>query len=256
MSVNFKVVIPARYASTRFPGKPLEDICGKPMLQHVYDCAIKSAAEQVIIATDDARIQSVAESFGAEVCMTSADHATGTDRLAEVALKYNWDIDDIVVNLQGDEPLTPVDILNQVASNLAQHPKAGIATLSSQIKSVEEINDPNIVKVVSDAEGYALYFSRAAIPFNRDVDLNSSNESSSQLCSHYHRHLGIYAYRVSFLHSYVNMESCELENIEKLEQLRALFSGVSIHVQQACCLPGPGIDTPEDLIAVSKLICN
>ena len=251
MSTPFKVVIPARYASRRFPGKPLAEICGKPMLQHVYECAQKSNAEQVVIATDDARIQTVAQQFGAEVCMTSAEHPTGTDRLAEVCLKYEWDIDDIVVNLQGDEPLTPVEILNQVAENLAEHRKAGIATLSTQIKSVEEIDDPNIVKVVSDAEGYALYFSRAAIPFNRDGNASSSNE----LLNHYHRHLGIYAYRVSFLHSYVNMESCTLENIEKLEQLRALFSGVPIHVQQACCLPGPGIDTPEDLIAASKLIC-
>lgn len=252
MSASYKVVIPARYASTRFPGKPLADICGKPMLQHVYECALKSAASQVVIATDDQRIQAVAEGFGAEVCMTSADHPTGTDRLAEVSLKYQWDIDDIVVNLQGDEPLTPVDILNQVATNLADHRRAGIATLSTEIKSIEEINDPNIVKVVTDAEGYALYFSRAAIPFNRDAALNSS----ASLPQHYHRHLGVYAYRVSFLHSYVNMESCELENFEKLEQLRALYSGVAIHVEQACSLPGPGIDTPDDLKAISKLICD
>jgi 3-deoxy-manno-octulosonate cytidylyltransferase (CMP-KDO synthetase) len=252
MSTPFKVVIPARYASTRFPGKPLADICGKPMLQHVYECAQKSDAEQVVIATDDARIQIAAEKFGADVCMTSVDHPTGTDRLAEVCLKYDWGIDDIVVNLQGDEPLTPVELLNQVAVNLAEHPKAGIATLSTQIKTAEEISDPNIVKVVSDAEGYALYFSRAAIPFNRDSDL----DATSKLHNQYHRHLGIYAYRVNFLHSYINMESCVLENIEKLEQLRALYSGVPIHVQQACCLPGPGIDTPEDLTTASKLICK
>ena len=251
MTDRFKVVIPARYASSRFPGKPLADICGKPMLQHVHECAQSSGAEQVIIATDDARIQSVAEQFGAEVCLTSENHPTGTDRLAEVCLKYNWDIDDIVVNLQGDEPLTPVDILKQVASNLASHPRAGMATLSTQILSVDEIQDPNIVKVVCDAEGYALYFSRASIPFNRD----EVHTASSELLNHYHRHLGIYAYRVSFLHSYMNMEPCALENIEKLEQLRALFSGTPIHVEQACSLPGPGIDTPEDLIAVSKLIC-
>ena len=252
MSASFKVVIPARYASSRFPGKPLADICGKTMLQHVYECAQKSGAEQVVIATDDERIQSVAEQFAAEVCMTSKDHPTGTDRLAEVCLKYDWDIDDIVVNLQGDEPLTPVDILNQVASNLADHPRAGIATLSTQINTVEEVNDPNIVKVVSDAEGYALYFSRAAIPFARD----DKPDSSAELLTHYNRHLGIYAYRVSFLHSYINMEPCALENLEKLEQLRALNSGVPIHVQQACSLPGPGIDTPEDLIVISKLICD
>ena len=253
MSVRFKVVIPARYASSRFPGKPLADICGKPMLQHVYECAQSSGAEQVIIATDDSRIQAVAEKFGAEVCMTSTNHPTGTDRLAEVCLKYNWQIEDIVVNLQGDEPLTPVDILKQVATNLADHPRAGIATLSTQIKSLDEIKDPNVVKVVTDAEGYALYFSRAAIPFNRE---GGDASQLAELLKHYNRHLGIYAYRVSFLHSYVNMEACALENIEKLEQLRALYSGVPIHCEQACSLPGPGIDTPEDLIAVSKLVCN
>lgn len=252
MSTDFKVVIPARYGSTRFPGKPLADICGKPMLQRVYECAKKSNAGEVIIATDDERIQSVAEQFGADVCMTSSDHPTGTDRLAEVCLKYNWEIDDIVVNLQGDEPLTPVEILNQVAENLAQNKRAGIATLSTQIQSREEIEDPNIVKVVSDAEGYALYFSRAAIPFNRDADTDESDDSFK----HYHRHLGIYAYRVNFLHSYVNMDVCALESLEKLEQLRALYSGVAIHVEQACCLPGPGIDTPDDLKLISKLICD
>lgn len=252
MSLNFKVVIPARYASTRFPGKPLADIGGKPMLQHAYECALKSGAEQVVIATDDERIKQAAEAFGANVCMTSSDHPTGTDRLAEVCLKYEWDVDDIVVNLQGDEPLTPQEILKQVALNLADHPKAGIATLSTTIQTAEEVLDPNIVKVVSDAEGYALYFSRAPIPWNRELGKEISNDNASS----YQRHLGIYAYRVSFLHSYTNMKMCELEQFEKLEQLRALFSGVAIHVDQAVKLPGPGIDTPEDLIAVSKLICN
>lgn len=251
MSSNFKVVIPARYASSRFPGKPLADICGKPMLQHVYECAQKSNAEQVVIATDDARIQSVAEKFGANVCMTAVDHPTGTDRLAEVSLKYNWDAEDIVVNLQGDEPLTPIKLLNQVADNLSAHKKAGIATLSTAIKSVEEIKDANVVKVVNDAKGYALYFSRAPIPFNRDADFNSMTDFSN-----YSRHLGIYAYRVSFLNAYTQMKISELEKLEKLEQLRALHNGVAIHVQAACCLPGPGIDTPEDLVAVSKLMCK
>jgi 3-deoxy-manno-octulosonate cytidylyltransferase (CMP-KDO synthetase) len=248
MPTEFKIVIPARYASSRFPGKPLADIGGKPMLQHVYECAQKSTAVQVVIATDDTRIQSVAQKFGAEVCMTSIDHATGTDRLAEVCVKYNWHSDDIVVNLQGDEPLTPVAILKQVAANLADHPCAGIATLSTPIASVAELNDANIVKVVRDAEGYALYFSRAAIPFNRDGEHNDAAE----LPGYYHRHLGIYAYRVSFLHAYVNMPPCALEHSEKLEQLRALYNGVRIHVEPACCLPGPGIDTPEDLIAIIR----
>ena len=250
MSLSFRVVIPARYASTRFPGKSLADLCGKPMLQHVYNCALASGAEEVVIATDDDRIKSVAEEFGATVCMTSPDHPSGTDRLAEVSLIRGWDIDDIVVNLQGDEPLTPAEILKQVALNLADHPKAGIATLSTPIQTADDVFDPNIVKVVADAEGYALYFSRAPIPWNRDHGKELSDEQATA----YQRHLGIYAYRVSFLHAYTNMLACELEITEKLEQLRALHSGVAIHVEEAVKLPGPGIDTPDDLIAVARLI--
>ena len=252
MSLEFKVVIPARYASTRFEGKPLADICGKPMLQHVYECANRAGASQVVIATDDDRIKSAAEQFGAVVCMTSADHASGTDRLAEVSLKYEWDSNDIVVNLQGDEPLTPPSILRQVALNLADHPKAGIATLSTAIQSAADVHDPNIVKVITNAEGYALYFSRSAIPYNRDL----ANQITDAQAIHYQRHLGIYAYRVSFLHAYTNMQSCRLESTEKLEQLRALYSGIAIHVDEAVDLPGPGVDTPDDLIAVKNLLTN
>lgn len=250
MSLGFKIVIPARYASSRFPGKPLAQLQGKPMLQHVYECAISSGAEQVVIATDDDRIKQVAQDFGAAVCMTSPDHPSGTDRLAEVSIINDWDIDDIVVNLQGDEPLTPPEILKQVALNLADHPKAGIATLSTPIQTAEDVFDPNIVKVVADAEGYALYFSRAPIPWNRDLGRNLSDQQARA----YQRHLGIYAYRVNFLHAYTNMLACELETTEKLEQLRALHSGIAIHVEEAVKLPGPGIDTPEDLIAVGDII--
>ena len=206
----------------------------------------------MIIATDDERIQRVAEGFGASVCMTSADHPSGTDRLAEVSLKYDWASDDIVVNLQGDEPLTPPEILKQVALNLADHPRAGIATLSTAIQSAQDVFDPNVVKVVMDAEGYALYFSRAPIPWNRDVGETLNDAQARQ----YQRHLGIYAYRVSFLHAYSNMQPCVLENLEKLEQLRALYSGVAIHVEPAVKLPGPGIDTPDDLLAVSRLMAK
>jgi len=252
MSLSFRVVIPARYASTRYPGKPLVDILGKSMLQHVYECALKSGAQQVVIATDDERIQQAAEGFGASVCMTSPDHPSGTDRLAEVSLKYDWASDDIVVNLQGDEPLTPPEILKQVALNLADHPRAGIATLSTAIQSAQDVFDPNVVKVVADAEGYALYFSRAPIPWNRDAGEALDDAMTQQ----YQRHLGIYAYRVSFLHAYNNMQPCVLENLEKLEQLRALYSGTPIHVEPAVKLPGPGIDTPDDLLAVSRLMAN
>lgn len=250
MALSFKIVIPARYASTRFPGKPLAEIAGKPMLQHSWECAQRAGAEQVIVATDDERIYQAAEGFGAEVCMTSSEHPSGTDRLAEVSLKYAWAADDIVVNLQGDEPLTPEENLKQVALNLADHPRAGIATLCTPVENAEEVLDTNLVKVVADAEGYALYFSRAAIPHYRD----RGEQLSTQQLRSYQRHLGIYAYRVSFLHAYMNMQPCELEQAEKLEQLRALYSGIPIHVEQAVMLPGPGIDTPDDLRAVAHLL--
>lgn len=252
MSLAFKIVIPARYASSRFPGKPLADIAGKPMLQYTWESALGAGAEQVIIATDDARIQQVARSFGAEVCMTSSDHPSGTDRLAEVSLQYDWQADDIVVNLQGDEPLTPPAILRQVALNLADHPRAGMATLSTPITDREQVFDTNVVKVVADAEGYALYFSRASIPHHRD----HSEQLSDDVLRSYQRHLGIYAYRVRFLHAYSNMQPCALETMEKLEQLRALYHGIAIHVEPALQLPGPGIDTPEDLHAIAPLLAH
>lgn len=247
---DFKIIIPARYASTRFPGKPLADLAGKPMLQHAWECANKTQASEIIIATDDNRIREAAEQFGAQVCITDANHPTGTDRLGEVCKKYHWQDDDIVVNLQGDEPLTPACILQQVANNLARYAKAGMATLSTPIQSVSDVFNPNVVKVVTDKNGFALYFSRAPIPWNRD----SGSAISDQHARQYQRHLGIYAYRVGFLRSYGLMKPCHLEQAEKLEQLRALYNGVAIHVDVACELPGPGIDTPEDLIRIRELL--
>ena len=243
---HYHIVIPARYASTRFPGKPLEDINGKCMLEHVYYVAKKSSADNIVIATDDERIYEVAKGFCDDVLMTSDQHQSGTDRLAEVCKLKQWDENDIVVNLQGDEPLTPSELLLQVAENLHANPDASIATLTTPINDLSEINDSNIVKVVSDVNGFALYFSRAAIPFNRDVE--------SQLDSLYQRHLGIYAYKVGFLNSYSEMPQCDLEKIEKLEQLRAMYNGYRIHTQQAKVLPGPGIDTPEDLHKMLALL--
>lgn len=245
----YHIVIPARYASTRFPGKPLIEINGKTMLQHVYQVAKKSTASSIVIATDDQRIADVATTFCDEVLMTSDQHQSGTDRLAEVCQIKQWKDDEIVVNLQGDEPLTPPELLHQVAENLHKYTQASISTLTTPLQTLSEINDPNIVKVVSDINGYALYFSRASIPFKRDeADIHTS--------SLYQRHLGIYAYRVGFLNSYSKMPQCDLETIEKLEQLRAMYHGHRIHTQIASILPGPGIDTPEDLQKINLLLAE
>lgn len=245
---NFKIVIPARYASSRFPAKPLVDLCGKPLLQHVYECACKTGADTIVIATDDERIASVAEQFGATVCMTSADHVSGTDRIVEVAQKMGWKDDDVVVNLQGDEPLTPEKIIVQVAENLHKNPQAVCATLSASLTSRDEITNPNVVKVVSDINGFALYFSRASVPYDRDQTIPVDD------LSEYQRHIGIYAYRVGFLKEYAQMPVCTLEKHEALEQLRILWNGKKIHVEEAVELPGHGVDTPEDLAQVKKII--
>lgn len=245
---KFKIVIPARYASTRFPAKPLVDLCGKPLLQHVYECACETNADTVVIATDDKRIADVAESFGAVVCMTSDRHVSGTDRIAEVAEKMFWKDDDVVVNLQGDEPLTPKSIITQVADNLHQNPEAVCSTLSASLTTRDEVSNPNIVKVVSDINGFALYFSRASIPYDRDQVITDDD------LSEYQRHIGIYAYRVGFLKQYSNLPVSKLEKYESLEQLRILSSGKKIHVAEAIELPGHGVDTPEDLAQVKQII--
>ncbi|MGK0270105.1 MAG: 3-deoxy-manno-octulosonate cytidylyltransferase (CMP-KDO synthetase) [Cocleimonas sp.] len=248
------LVIPSRYASTRLPGKPLRLIAGKPMIQHVYERAQAAAQElgfkAIIVATDDERIQQVCEGFGAEVCMTSLDHETGSDRLAEVVEIKQWSDDTIVVNLQGDEPLTPIESLKQVAENLENNPEATMSTLSTTVQTEIEYNDPNVVKVVTDKQGLAMYFSRAPIPFQRD-----SLEENAISVSHYaQRHIGIYAYRAAYLKSFAKMESCQIEQLEKLEQLRAMWFGARIHVAVAEQVPGHGVDTEEDLIAVEKII--
>lgn len=244
--MGFSVVIPARFASSRFPGKPLADLCGKPMLQHVFERACESEALRVIIATDDARIKDVAEGFGAEVCMTRADHPSGTDRLQEVVHSLGFYADDIVVNVQGDEPLIPPRIINQVAHNLMAMPEAGIATLSEPIDSVEALLNPNVVKVVSDRMGMALYFSRATIPWPRD---SFQQGVTATLPDHFawQRHIGLYAYRVRMLNDFVTWPPAAIESCECLEQLRALWNGVRIHVAQADQAPPAGVDTPEDL---------
>jgi len=250
--MSFSVIIPARYASTRLPGKPLLDIAGKPMIQHVYEQAAKSEAEQVIIATDDERIARVAKGFGAEVCITSSEHVSGTDRLQEVVQQLGFYSDDIVVNVQGDEPLIPPRVINQVAHNLAAVPDASIATLSESINDLESLLSPNAVKVVSDHNGYALYFSRAPIPWPRDEF--STNQSKLPSSENFQRHIGIYAYRVKLLNDFVKWPPAPIEEMECLEQLRAMWNGARIHVDVADVELPPGVDTEEDLNRVRNLL--
>ena len=235
----FTVIIPARYKSERLPGKALIDLAGKPMVQHVFERASRSSAVDVVVATDDERIADVVDAFGGKSCMTSPDHPSGTDRLQEAATKLGLGADDLVVNVQGDEPLIPPAVIDQVARNLATS-GARMATLCERISDWREVVDPNIVKVVTDLNDMAVYFSRAPIPYDRA-------QSSSVAQVEYKRHLGIYAYRVSLLEDFVRWPPSPLEKAERLEQLRALWHGVDIHVAQAAVSIPPGIDTEQDL---------
>ncbi len=247
--MSFVVVIPTRYASTRLPGKPLQDIAGKTMIQRVYQQACKTAASQVWVATDDARIEAEVTSWGGQVLMTSIDHQSGTDRLAEVASQLGLAQDAILVNLQGDEPLMPPAVVNQVAANLQAHPDCVAATLCEPIRRTEDFRNPSVVKVVADDRGRVLYFSRAPIPWPRDLALDQ-NELPDNLDAR--RHLGIYAYRAGFLAEYVRWAPAALERTEMLEQLRILAHGASIHLD-FCCEPVPaGVDTPADLERVRR----
>ncbi len=252
--MSFKVIIPARYASTRLPGKPLLDVGGKPMVQRVYEQALKSDADEVIIATDDSRIEEFAKKLGAAVCMTSAEHESGTDRLQEVAAKRQFADDEIVINVQGDEPLIPPGVINYVAEDLAQHPQAGISTLYEKIDELELVMDPNVVKIVFDKQGYALYFSRAPVPWSRDFF--SSKEPRLPAGSQYYRHIGVYGYRVSLLHQFVSWPMSNLELVERLEQLRAMENASRIHCAEVPeTIPG-GVDTEEDLERVRALMAK
>lgn len=237
----FVVVIPARYASSRLPGKPLADIGGKPMVQWVWQQAMQSGASRVVIATDDARVEQVARQFGAEVLMTDPAHNSGTERLAEVVRSLSLPADTVVVNVQGDEPFVPPVIIQQVAANLAAQQQARMATLAVALQEPSEIANPNMVKVVCDKNGYALYFSRAVVPFDRD------GAFQHECAAHYRRHIGIYAYRAGFILDYVSWPASALERIECLEQLRVLWQGERIHVALAKEVPPVGVDTPADL---------
>ncbi|WP_331346903.1 3-deoxy-manno-octulosonate cytidylyltransferase [Cellvibrio sp. UBA7661] len=251
--MGFYVVIPARYASTRLPAKPLKDIAGKPMIQHVYERACQSDATKVIIATDDLRIEAVAKRFGAQICMTSATHNSGTDRLQEVAAQLGLGADDIVVNVQGDEPLIPPAVINQVAKNLAENRYASVATLSEPIYTLDDFRNPNIVKAVADQQGRALYFSRAPIPWPRDHFAQSQVNTLPDKFSA-QRHIGIYAYRVALLNRFITWPQAALEQIESLEQLRVLANGEAIHIAEACAQVPGGVDTEADLLRVKALL--
>ncbi len=249
--MGFTVVIPARYASQRLPGKPLLEIAGKPMLQHVYERAQESGAARVVIATDDERIRDAGAAFGAESMMTRAEHRSGTERITEVIERGGVGDGAVVVNLQGDEPLMPATLIAQVAADLERQTSADVATLCTRIETAAELFDPNVVKVVRDRDGFALYFSRAVIPWDRDAFSVTTEELPPQAV--HHRHLGIYAYRAGFLRRYVALEACQLERMESLEQLRVLWHGGRIHVAEAETVPGPGIDTERDLEQVRRL---
>ena len=252
---SFVVVIPARFQSSRLPGKVLADINGKPMIQWVVEKAQLSGARQVIVATDNDEVAAVVTGFGATVCKTRADHQSGTERLAEVMEQYQFSDDEIIVNVQGDEPFIPPENIAQVAKNLANQQQnsrvARMSTLAINIDSVEEAFNPNAVKVILDKDGYALYFSRATIPYDRERFLNANantEENIRAIGDFYLRHVGIYAYRAGFIKDYVNWPTSELEQVEALEQLRVLYQGERIHVAVANShVPVEGVDTPEDL---------
>lgn len=251
--MEFRVVIPARFASTRLPGKVLRKLAGKPMLEHVWLVAQASGANQVIVATDDERVSEAVLRFGGEVCMTGSNHRSGTDRLNEVAQQRNWGPDEIVVNLQGDEPLMPPQLVAQAARELSGHREADISTIAGELKDLEEWRNPNVVKVLCDANGYALYFSRAPIPWDRAGFAAGTPELPRQQTW---RHIGLYAYRVDALRRFSVLPPAGIERSEELEQLRALYHGMRIRVGIASEGPGPGVDTEEDLRHAEGLLAR
>ena len=245
---EFLVVIPARLGSTRLPRKPLADIGGKPMVIRVAERAQQSNAQSVVVATDSPEIQAACDEYRIECLLTSADHPTGTDRIAEVAQLLKLPEDTLVVNVQGDEPLIPPELINQVAQTLADNTACAISTVAVPITNASEITNPNVVKVVLNKAGEALYFSRASIPFVRDLE-------SAQDVTHL-RHLGIYAYRADFLQAYARLEPAPPEQAEALEQLRALWNGYRIAVHTASEAPPAGVDTAEDLERVRQILAR
>jgi 3-deoxy-manno-octulosonate cytidylyltransferase (CMP-KDO synthetase) len=255
ISTKFKIVIPARFGSSCLPGKPLLDIAGKPMIWHVYKQACKTNIDNqdIVIATDNQEIFDCASGFGARVVMTKESHESGTDRLAEVVTKLDWHDDDIIVNLQGDDPLITPDVIQLTATTLANNAQAGMATLACNLDNEAQLHDPNCVKLVCDQANRAMYFSRAAIPFARD-GVNSALFDSVE--SPWLRHIGMYAYRVKTLKQLSQLPVILLEELEKLEQLRALWHGISIQVACVAKAPGDGVDTADDLNRVREILLN
>jgi 3-deoxy-manno-octulosonate cytidylyltransferase (CMP-KDO synthetase) len=250
VKTSFNIVIPARYASSRFPGKPLQLICGIPMIVHVCQRATRSGAKRVIVATDDQRIIKTVEQAGYQAMMTRENHASGTDRIAEVAAKERWTDETIVVNIQGDEPLIEPSNIETLVNVLVLQSTADIATIATPITESTELFDPNVVKVVTNHNGYALYFSRATIPWDRD----RFPDDIDTISKHHQRHIGLYAYRAEFLKRYVKMPPAPIEALEKLEQLRILWNSESIIVASVSPAPATGVDTPEDLDRVEKIM--
>ena len=247
---DFDIIIPARYASTRLPGKPLRDVAGKTLVERVYDCALQSSAANVYIATDNDAILREATKFGAKVVLTSATHESGTDRLAEVVDHLHLDDDRIVVNLQGDEPLVPAQLVMQVVDALKADPSTALATVCKDIRNQNDYCDTSVVKVILNKDGYALYFSRAPLPWNRDSVTDNGWPLKPAMAYH---HIGLYAYRAGYLRRFSAESPSDLESLEKLEQLRALWHGEKIKVVKASCLPGPGVDTIDDLEHVIRI---
>lgn len=240
------IIIPSRYDSVRLPGKPLADINGKTLIEHVYHCAQSSDATKIVVATDDERILSTVKKFGGEVILTSKEHQSGTDRLNEAIKALGIDDDEVVINLQGDEPLMPSAIINDIADIFKKSPEVKMATACFEIVNENEFTNPNLVKVVFDKKNQALYFSRAPIPW-------PANKSTNNKVLGY-GHIGIYGYRAGFVKQFSKWSVCDLEKSEKLEQLRALHNGASIKVVLANEMPAPGVDTPEDLELARKLL--
>lgn len=273
--MDFTVIIPARYASSRFPGKPLADISGKPMVVHVAERAAKSGAAEVLVATDHPEIATAAEQYGFTAVMTRGDHVSGTDRVAEVSKKRGYAGHRIIVNIQGDEPLIAPELIREVAQNLQDHAEAEVSTACHPIEDPADILNPNVVKVVLDNQGYALYFSRAPIPFARDAFTRSlvprdaftrSHDSAKNIYAAgisaipdglpAFRHIGIYGYRAGFLKRYARLAPSPLEQFEALEQLRVLWHGYKISVALARDVVPPGVDTPEDLQRLKRSLRN